>query len=96
MTQLDIFDFIDTEVVEAVAEKEAEFSLPSYSIGDRVRVKKASELSNPDVETVAYLDDFGGLVGSIQIIHVGKVTSYYVGTNKGVAVVHEDEITFIS
>jgi hypothetical protein len=85
MEQLDLFNIPSLE--------------PLYEVGNRVRIKKANELSNPDVETVAYLTEykFGGQVGTIRSIHKSsKAISYYVETKVGTAVVSENEVAFIS
>jgi hypothetical protein len=85
--QIDIFDIL-----------EATSNEPIYEVGNRVRIKKASELQNPDVETVAYLTDYGygGKKGTIREIHKGKAISYKVELSKGVAWVSEGELAFIS
>jgi hypothetical protein len=69
---------------------------PVYEVGNRVRIKRASELKNPDIETVAYLDTFGGKTGTVAEIHKGKSISYRVVTPKGDAWLKEEELAFIS
>lgn len=87
MIQMDIFDLIE------VTENE-----PIYEVGNRVRIKTAKEVDTEDVESIAYLTDYkyGGKVGTIKDIHIGKSISYYVDTSIGMAVVSESELAFIS
>ncbi|MEH7117251.1 hypothetical protein V7128_07490 [Neobacillus vireti] len=89
MVQLSLFDVLD----------EAHPREAIYEVGNRVRIKKAKELDNPDVETVAYLEaySFGGKVGTIKEVKKGKKSvSYEVETSIGTAILSEGELAFIS
>lgn len=84
--QLDLFNL-------TLEEEKAE---EAFDVGDRVKIMKAQELTNPDVETVCYLETFGGLKGTITDVHKGKRVSYKIQTSKGDAWLHAEELAFIS
>lgn len=89
--QMSIFDLEDREEIFQPLE-------PMCKVGDKVRVKTSSELLNPDIETVGYLEDygFGGQTGTIKRVQVGVNICYYISTKLGTAVVREEELAFIS
>lgn len=86
--QLTIFDYIE-ETQEEVAET-------TFSIMDKVRLKKVEELSNPDELAVAYLGDYGhgGKKGTVKAITHGNTVIVELA-NGNVVYAYPSELVYL-